>query len=50
MYNSLTLVLDFLSMHVNSCVLIHVRTQIVVFPDTLLIFERRIIGFERTHK
>lgn len=50
MHNSLTFVLDFLSMQINSCVLINVKTQIVVFPDMLLIFERRIIGFERTHK
>lgn len=40
----------FLLMHVNSCVLIHVKTQIVAFHDTFLIFERRKIDFERTHK
>lgn len=50
MHSSLTLFLDFLSMHVNSCALIHVKTQTVVVPDTLLIFERTITGFERTHK
>lgn len=41
---------SFLLMHVNSCVLIHVKTQTVAFHDTFLIFERRKLDFERTHK